>query len=186
MNIRYQPLKSMVTVALMGMLSTATYALESEDLSAYCKEKGGSVQDMTALYQTSSGSVSGWTDTFCTFERDNGYIVIGLKTFASPKSNIAATYMKNLGDIAEGSPLMKGPTGANPSYNVCKNLGGTAIGFAVSGHFKPNEGGESDICVFGDGSMVSGWSLIYMANHRTGYDIIKAQVNSKPLNITMP
>ena len=69
---------------------------------------------------------------------------------------------------------------ANPAWNVCKNLGGAESGFAVPSSYT-DDLGQSDICVFGDGSMVSAWSLIYMANHREGYDAVKAEVRAEPL-----
>ena len=105
----------------------------------------------------------------------------GLRRFASEEPSIAATYIKILPEIDSHSTLWKGSL-MNPSYNVCKNLGGTAIAFVASGGFA-NVLGQTDACVFGDGSMVSAWSLIYMANHREGYDLIKEKVRATPLAI---
>ncbi|MGV3739983.1 MAG: hypothetical protein ACO1N3_01655 [Gammaproteobacteria bacterium] len=175
-------------------ISQICYALEDNDpLAEYCVSKSGTLTPMTAWFETQNGPVAGLTEKFCTFERDNGYIVIGLSAFASEHANIAATYMKSLTEIKMGSDVMqdkdKSATNtksaglglANPSYAVCKNLGGTAINYKFHGNFRPKAGGDSDICVFGDGSMVSAWSLIYMANHRAGYDEVKGYVRSEPL-----
>ena len=41
----------------------------------------------------------------------------------------------------------------------------------------------SDICVFGDNSTVSAWSLIYIAKGRPGYDKVGKTVRSSPLEI---
>jgi putative hemolysin len=97
---------------------------------------------------------------------------------------MAATYIKKLAEVSNDSPLWQGQA-PNPSQNYCQNIGGAAVGFAADGGFV-NSLGHSDICVFGDGSMVSGWSLIYMANHRDGYDEIKEKVKAQPLNIRIP
>lgn len=188
------------TVAMLALylvslnISQICYALEDNDpLAEYCVSKSGTLTPMTAWFETQNGPVAGLTEKFCTFERDHGYIVIGLSAFASEHANIAATYMKSLTEIKMGSDVMQDKDQsatntkssdlglANPSYAVCKNLGGTAINYKFHGNFRPKEGGDSDICVFGDGSMVSAWSLIYMANHRAGYDEIKGYVRSEPL-----
>ncbi|MCR9192907.1 MAG: DUF333 domain-containing protein [Gammaproteobacteria bacterium] len=175
-----------ISLGIAGCILAPTVTLAATGaLAAYCVDKGGTVTRMTAWFSTLKGPVAGMTKRFCTFKRDHGSIAIGLSTFSSEHPSIAATYMKKLSPLGEDSKLMeKGP--GNPSYSVCKNLGGTAIGFGFTGNFKPKDGGDSDICVFGDGSMVSAWSLIYMANHRDGYDEVKDSVRSEPLNVTVP
>ena len=134
---------------------------------------------MPVEFKTANGPTIGQSKSFCTFSADNGFIVIGLETFASDKPSIAATYIKTLKEIDSTSSLFDG-LATNPSYNVCKNLNGTMVGFVVNGSFT-NALGASDVCVFGDGSMVSAWSLIYMANHRSGYEAIKQQVKAAPM-----
>lgn len=178
-------------VALFVLSSTVAFSVTADVSSGttdsytrYCTASGGQVEQMPAIFSTQAGNVTGNTKPFCTFNVDNGFIAIGLESFASDVPSIAATYMKTLQELTENSPLWKGKA-TNPSYNVCRNLGGTAIGFVVSGGFT-NPLGESDICVFGDGSMVSAWSLIYMAGHRDGYDSIKNQVKATPMIISMP
>ena len=88
-------------------------------------------------------------------------------------------------EVEKDSPLLKGPY-TNPSANFCKHIGGSNVGFNMSGGGYQNDIGESDICVFGDNSMVSGWSLIYIANGRQGYDVVRASINSAPLSIPIP
>ncbi len=174
--------KSMLSIGLV--MSLASYAQAQSDEADYCQQAGGEVEIMPAQFSTSSGLITGNSRHFCRFNIDNGLLIIGLETFASKQPSIAATLIKRLGDIADDAALWKG-NATNPSYNVCKNLGGAAIGFVTSGSFVDTQG-QSDICVFGDGSMVSAWSLIYMANHRTGYDEIKEKVRAEPLNIAIP
>lgn len=152
--------------------------------SAYCVKAGGSVVEMTAVFSTARGNVSGYTKPFCLFTPDNGQLAIGLETFASSEPSIAATFIKKLDSISTENKLWQGKY-PNPSHNVCKNLGGAGVGFITSGGFS-DASGQSDICVFGDGSMVSGWSLIYMANHREGFDEVKDKVKAEPLVISTP
>jgi hypothetical protein len=92
--------------------------------------------------------------------------------------------VKNLTEINETSVLWAGDA-QNPSHNVCKNLGGTLSLFAAPGSFTSPQG-ESDICVFGDGSMISGWTLIYIANERNGYHLIKDNIPSQALPLFHP
>jgi hypothetical protein len=160
-------------------LSTAYADGLNDELSAYCIQSGGKVEPMQAEFSTPHGMVHGLTKQFCEFSVDHGILSIGLETFSSMQSNIAATYAKKLAPLDENSPLWAGNAG-NPSFNVCKNLGGASIGSFSSGGFA-NALGQSDICVFGDASMISAWSLIYMANHRNGYDHIKELIRSVPL-----
>lgn len=160
-------------------LSTTYADVVNEELSAYCIQSGGQVEAMQAEFSTPHGMVYGLTKQFCEFHVDHGTLSIGLETFASIQPNIAATYAKTLAPLDKNSPLWKGDAG-NPSFNVCKNLGGASIGSFSSGGFA-NTLGQSDICVFGDASMISAWTLIYMANHRNGYDEIKNLIRSTPL-----
>jgi len=164
---------------ITSSISTAIFANSSYKEELYCTENGGLVEEMSPEFNTSRGRVKGIKHKFCTFYINQGILQIGLDTFANHNPSIAASYIKTLPEIIDDSILFKGNYD-NPSHNVCKNLGGTMIGFILPGSFT-NSLGESDICVFGDGSMVSGWSLIYMANHRDGYDEIKNKVKSVPL-----
>jgi len=177
--------KQTITMLVLVFLTLWNYPVSADVLPAladYCVQSGGTVEIMPAEFTTANGLTIGHSKSFCTFTADNGFIVIGLETFASDKPSIAATYIKTLAEIDSTSSLLDGKA-TNPSYNVCKNLNGTMIGFVVNGSFT-NASGASDICVFGDGSMVSAWSLIYMANHRSGYEEIKQQVQAEPIVIT--
>lgn len=169
-----------VLLGVMALVCAQEMHAGELNLNEYCVKNKGTVEVMNAQFDTDTGTRVGLAETFCTFIIDKGFIVIGLKTFGSDKANIAASYIKTLPELKPDSPLWQGPY-SNPSLNVCKNLGGANIGFNLpSGGFS-NRLGESDVCVFGDGSMVSGWSLIYMAGHRAGYDKIKQAVHSQPI-----
>lgn len=176
----------LIKMAVASILLSTNIAFASHDamLIEYCRTKGGMDEKMTAEFMTMAGKQNGFTQVFCNFRAGSGHVSVGLRTFASPTPNIAATYMQVLPEIKPDSQLWKGEY-MNPSANVCKNLGGSSIGFVATGGFANNLG-QSDICVFGDGSMVSAWSLIYMANNREGYDEIKHNVASIPLAIHIP
>lgn len=145
----------------------------------YCLQFGGTVEAIPMVYHMQGGLINGEAQDFCEFNIDNGSAAVGLKTFASKKPSIAATYIKIMPTIDEKSKLLIGPY-SNPSWNLCKNLGGVLAGYVVLGAYT-NALGESDICVFGDGSMVSGWTLIYIANQRTGFDKIRSGIRSNTL-----
>jgi putative hemolysin len=167
-------------IAFHGVAKSADPVnVDPVDDAQYCQQVGGLVEEMAMVYSTAQGIFYGIERSFCIFNVDSGSIVIGLSTFSSEKPSIAATYIKVLPAITENSTLWKGSY-ANPAWNVCKNLGGAESGFAVPSSYT-DDLGQSDICVFGDGSMVSAWSLIYMANHREGYDAVKAEVRAEPL-----
>ena len=170
--------------ALMFMFSSAHAVKNTTADAKYCIASGGQVENMVAEISTRNGLVKGQSRAFCTFYPDNGFVAVGLETFSDPRPSIAATFMKKMPEIQVGSTLWKGSF-SNPSHNVCKNVGGSSIGFVANGGFS-NSLGQSDICVFGDGSMVSAWSLIYMTNHRDGYDRIKNKVKAVPLSIHIP
>lgn len=168
-------------VLSFSLLPLATSAASiTSPAAAYCHAKGGTVEMMAPEFATSHGLVQGPQKAFCNYFLSHGFVSIGLDTFASERPSLAATYIKRLKPIQPHSLLWQGPY-PNPAHNVCKNLGGAAIGYVTNGSFA-NRIGQVDICVFGDGSMVSGWSLIYMASHREGYDEIKASVNAEPLD----
>lgn len=175
-------MKNISITVLLGTLITSTSALASLEEEEYCQNSGGMVIEMPVIYSTSAGKITGLSHSFCNFHQNGGIIDIGLATFASPTPSIAATHIKTLPEITSNSKLFSGPY-TNPSHNVCKNLGGAMVGYVANGSFTSSKG-QSDICVFGDGSMVSGWTLIYMANHREGYDEIKNLIKSDPLPIS--
>lgn len=149
-----------------------------------CTDIGGKITPMNIIYQTGQGKVTGFKQKFCTFTIDNGLAAIGLKSMNSKHSNIAASYVLTLEPFDNSSPLWEGQA-QNPSHNVCHNLGGTNVQPVAPGSFTTEEG-ENDICVFGDGSMISGWTLIYIANQREGFNLIKDNIPSKALPLFHP
>ncbi len=174
-------------IVTLSVATTICFANENEmqAYADYCLESGGQVEEMPAQFDGPTGQINGSSKHFCTFKIDNGFIAVGLESFASVKPNIAATLIRKLPPISFDSPLFKGKYN-NPSLNFCKNIGGSSMPFTViSGGFA-NELGQSDICVFGDASMVSAWSLIYIANGRTGYELVREKIKAEPLHFKLP
>jgi hypothetical protein len=174
-------LNKKLIIGVTGFLSVACgYAGSLED---YCIKNDGKVASMKIEFNPSkhSASQTGFSKKFCTFEKDRGFIAIGLETYASKKPNVAATIISKLPEITQDSPLWN-RIYANPGYNICKNLGGSAVAYyLIDGGFTGTSG-SSDICMFGDGSMVSAWSLIYMVNKREHYNEVKDTINSPNIN----
>lgn len=166
------------SIILALCISPALYSANT------CTKLGGKMTPMRIIYQTGQGQIPGLKQNFCTFAIDNGTAVIGLKSMNSKKANIAASYVLTLEPFDNASSLWQGQA-QNPSHNVCHNLGGTTAQVVAPGSFT-SDLGENDICVFGDGSMISGWTLIYIANQRTGFDIIKNNIPSKALPLFHP
>lgn len=178
-------IKRSTTLLMSAILSTAllsTITLASQEDTDYCVAKNGTVETMTPTYQTSRGLKYGFPMEFCTFHLDGGFAVVGLKTFSSTSPNIAASFIKTLAKVEHDSPLWKGKY-ATPAINVCKNLGGADIHFNnLNGGYESSLG-QVNVCVFGDGSAVSPWSLIYIANGRNQYNLIKEAIRSEPLHV---
>lgn len=177
-------ISGMIGVFSLGVATLAHAGVNEVD---YCTHTGGKVKTITAEFQTADPAhpQKGLRKQFCTFKKDGGYIVVGLDAYASKHANIAATYIEKLGNIPEGSYLMAGKY-SNPSWNLCKNLGGAIAGYHAQGAFTDNTG-QSDVCVFGDDSMVSSWSLYYMATGRDHYNEVKENVRSEPIQqINLP
>ena len=164
------------TLKLIGLLSMiAGQPLYAET----CEALSGHVIELQAIYQTPKGFVKGFSRPFCQFHLDDGQAIIGLETFETKSPNIAASYVLNLEELDENSPLWQGKA-PNPSHRVCQNLGGSMLSYSIPGSFTGKDG-EYDICTFGDGSMISAWTLIYIANHRNSFDIIKNNIPSSSL-----
>ena len=173
-------------------LSTLAYAHESHpaksEEASYCIKHGGTVTTMHVEY----GSIVGISHKFCNFIINktaigSNEVSVGLKAYASKKPSIAASMIKTLPAVGSHLKLIDGTT-PNAALNLCKNLGGSEISYSTrfGGGFVDKQGNMSDMCVFGDGSMVSAWSLIYMSNNYTGFDKIKKSVRSKPLALDIP
>ncbi len=180
-GIAIMNIKKLVFIIIPTFAGALVSASHASDLENYCRKKGGVPVIRQAQIDTHTGFVNGLDHKFCEFHVNKTLAIIGLKTFASELPSIAATYTKKLPPIG----VIKNTKYANPSLDVCERLHGSSIslgGFA--GKF-----GQADICVFGDGSMISGWTLIYSTRSpypKYGYSFVKENIRSKAMAIDMP
>lgn len=174
------------SVLMIGASQSFAGSAEAIDDSAkwrdYCTSTGGEVITLVAQYDTSSGTVNGLPKQFCKYVTEGNQELIGLDTLAASQPSLAATFLKSL-VIDINKPLPEKPY-ANPALNVCDRLKGSNIGFNVSSGGFSNKDGQYDVCVFGDGSSVSSWTLTYIASG--AFANVKALIKSEPLNITIP
>lgn len=173
---------TVISALVLSTICLKAQAEESQALADYCTSTGGTVIDMIAKFETKSGKVDGFSKQFCQYDLNGHLNTIGLDTLASSQPSLAATYTQKV-MIDASKPLPMRPYG-NPGLNVCHNLNGVSIAFSAvdGGSFLDSDGGEADICVFADGSMISGWSLIYMADDPSQ----KALIKSAAMNIDIP
>ena len=179
-------------ISVLIILSSQAFAIvgDSEEAvlqsnKSYCHQSGGKVVQLTADFSSLGGSEHGITKKFCQYQygkQPNISIdTVGLDTL-STSPTIAATYVNELFmDPDRILPIMPYP---NPSLNVCLALHGTEIAFSSMAGGFADKYGQSDICVFGDGSSISAWSLIYAATNQRLK--VKAAVRSKSLHIEIP
>jgi putative hemolysin len=165
---------------LLILLIPFSIQASESSLEKECKESGGSVISSEAEMSTRAGYVKGFKQPFCFIEKDNRSMMIGLETLGSDKPSIAATYLLKGIDMKK-IPESKSP---NPATDVCRNLGGSSITFYTSGGMT-NKYGQSGMCVFGDGSKVSTWSIIYISMD-DNYMELKKHIKSKPLALDLP
>ena len=137
------------------------------------------------------GYVEGLPNWFCVFEDQAPHMgMIDLATLGSDRPSIAATYLlKGLDldamDYNVGPPY---PWGAgNPAIWVCEQLRGSSIARYANGGFT-SPAGEDEVCVFGDGSKISTWVLIYVSFDDPGPDYLSMRkaVQSLPLEVDLP
>lgn len=174
--------KTLVTTIILSAMCAKAHAEDTQTLIDYCTSTGGTVIDMIAKFETKSGKVDGFSKSFCQYDLNGHLNTIGLDTLASTLPSLAATYTQKV--VIDSSKTLPMRPYGNPGLDVCHNLNGISIAFSAvdGGSFLDADGGEADVCVFADGSMISGWSLIYMANDPNQ----KALIHSTPLDIDIP
>lgn len=188
---------------LMANSSIAGWLNHDNERVDYCNQRGGEVKTMQAQFVTSKGPRRGISYKFCYFNQKQGeagqskkaheravpsgqHLLIGLKSFASPKATIAATMLHKLPEVKHNSPLLKGPYD-NPANNLCHNLKGATIqSYVQVGGFGSSSLAHQSMCVFGDGSMVKSWTLLFMSRDRPGYEPVRQKINASALAIDMP
>ena len=172
-----------IIVFILSSASFGAFAMtdltNAQGIKDYCASTGGVVVNMQAQFDTHNGYVSGVSRDFCKYKNHGNIAYVGLDTLSTAPT-LAATYTEKL--IVDPNNLPTSPY-ANPSLNVCQILHGSEISFSSNGGFS-DKLGEADICVFGDGSAISAWTMIYVAEG-TRPDV-KSVIRSTPLNIDIP
>lgn len=179
----------MAKVKLLIVLSLLCFVASTEsstDEESYCNNNGGKIVEMVPRIQTRRGFIYGKSINYCQFEvptPEGGkrLAILGVDTFGSSKPNLAATFAKQI-NIDMKKPII-GPYKLN-SYNICRTLGGGNIGYLYNGGMFDETKGESEMCFFGDGSSISGWTLIYIGAGT--FDEIKSKIRSDVLDLSIP
>ncbi len=180
--------KSFVLLNILLACSSLVYA--DNDVSSNpktCEQAGGKVIELRPLYEAHTGIVYGAPKEFCQFNnlRKGGLNeIMGLDAFEATTPNFAETFVKKLKIL----PLQKLPTKPfnDPALNVCLELGGSEVEFTIpEGAFVNNMNAQMDMCVFGDGSSISAWSLAYAARFPL-LSKLRNNHNSEPLDISIP
>ncbi len=180
-------MKKVIGLVLLGLVSSSfavvgdiQQAVE-QDSRVYCQSTGGTVIRMVAQFDTHSGFVNGVTKEFCKYKNHGNLAFVGLDTLSTAPT-LAATYTMKL-VIDKTKPLPVRPY-ANPAMNVCSDLHGTEVAFSVLDGGFADKTGQADICVFGDGSSISGWTMVYAADGSR--QDIKQFIRSSALDIDIP
>ena len=180
-------LKSMIIAALLIGASGAVNAA-GEGACRIAKDRAAgvktSVVNAVAQFDTASGWTDGLSNKFCKFETTNRLGLIDLQTLTSKKPSIAATYLLNGLDMVELEKVIPDNFEGNPGTLFCQALAGSSITRYTSGGFATKEG-QDEVCVFGDGSKISIWVLVYTSDDPDYLSMRKA-VKSPPLAINLP
>jgi hypothetical protein len=150
-----------------------------------CKKGGGKIINSPAVFDTAAGHIKGISYKMCYIEKIDPFnkkphsAMIGLEVMGKVQS-IAATYLLK-GINFKNFPQV---TSNNPAHDTCKFIGGSVISTYAFGGFE-NEQGEDSVCVFGDGSKLSTWALIYISQNPL-YLGIRSSLGAKPLDIDAP
>ena len=108
----------------------------------------------------------GLVHDFCKIDVNGTQVVLGLENVNPKVPTIAATMLKT----ARAVDPAKVQTHGNPATVICSGYGGADAAFVAFSLFFTDAVGASDMCVFGDGSMVSAWSLAYVGSSQEDTD----------------
>jgi hypothetical protein len=171
-------------------------AFKSDCVHARDKAAGvtTSVFESYAEIDESSGPVEGLTDWFCVFNnQQENQGMIDLQTLGSVHPSFGATYLLKGLDLDEMGYPDDVPPDTNPASWVCEQILGTSITRYANGGFTSppvidSIPSEDEVCVFADGSKISGWVLIYVSLSDPGpnYLSMRKAVQSEPLDLELP
>jgi hypothetical protein len=176
-----------VAVAAVAAEPTSGLRGGASSHSACEKLYNGTVIELQMISsQGSSYAQYGIVRKVCQVNVTGNMVEFGVEA-ANPKlPTIAATMLKT----ARAVDPSKVKASGNPSLVYCQAYGGAEAAF-VSQNLRFTEvQGQSDQCVFGDGSMASAWSIAYLAMSTPGdgWRAIRDQISSEQvfLGVTAP
>jgi hypothetical protein len=122
----------------------------------------------------------GLVRTVCQVNVNGTLVAFGVEAADPSVPTIAATMMKT----APAIDSAKVNTTGNPAMVYCAAYGGAEAGFVALGLSFEQKLGQTDMCVFGDGSMASAWSLAYLGwategDENDGFQAIRNKVSHK-------
>lgn len=142
-----------------GILSLGLSEAVSANTSKTCEDVGVVTVKKQLVISTKIGPVFiGEPQDFCVMQEANTQSVILASTLLSQHPSLAATAYR-----VGPKPVLDG-LGERADRAYCRMLGGTyRLGNVVAGGWVDvdNDSGQSGMCVFADGSMVSSWTLFY-------------------------
>lgn len=175
-------------LAAMAIVASGVANAEGEGKCRSARDKAAGVKtavvNATAELDSSVGYVKGLQNKFCTFTSVDHTGMIDLQTLTSTHPSIAATYLLNGLDMVELQKVIPEKFEGNPGTLFCQALAGSSITRYTSGGFATKLG-QDEVCVFGDGSKISIWSLVY-ASDDPDYLSMRKAVRSEPLQINLP
>lgn len=178
----------LAAVSLFLAMTASAYA-EGEGACLKSRDKAAGVKtavvNAAAELDSHAGWVKGLQNKFCTFtSTENNTGMVDLQTLTSKRPSIAATYILNGLDMAELMKVVPEGYSGNPATLFCQALAGSSITRYTNGGFATKLG-QDEVCVFGDGSKVSMWSLVYLSDDPDYLSIRKA-IRSEPLQVDLP
>ena len=121
---------------------------------------GGKLVPLRMIMNGGTASAQyGLVRTVCQVAVNGTLVQFGVEAAEPSIPTIAATMIKTAPTIDPS----KVHTSANPAMAYCAAYGGAEADFvAMDLSFTEKKVGQTDMCVFGDGSMASAWSLAYI------------------------
>jgi len=172
--------KMLIGVVVSALTFGYAYSSSLEENAVFCQKQGGTVNNMVATYGSGSTAETGLSKKFCSIVSSSGGNTAQISLEAlSTEANLVTTIALKL--------ILYKSLDTNVILNsMCSDLHGATISmYSNQGGFVDDKG-YSNICVFGDGSAISVWTLYYMA--RGLNDDIKNMLTSRstPLNVLVP
>jgi hypothetical protein len=175
---------AMVVAAASAVAASGAPAIRggsqiSSQLARYCESnfKGEVVQIQMVSNARLPDAQYGVVHDFCKIDVNGTQVVIGLENVDPKVPTIAATMLKT----ARAVDPAKVRTHGNPATAICQGYGGADAAFVAFSLFFTDAGGAADMCVFGDGSKISAWSLAYAgtAQEDAGFQAIRDAVTDQ-------